>query len=42
MHTQAGIKERFIEDLREATSEMRRNPTKRDEGRVRFLEIDFK
>jgi hypothetical protein len=38
MHTQAGIKERFVQDLQEAASEMRKEPAKKDEGRVSAFE----
>jgi hypothetical protein len=36
MHTQKGIMERFIQDLKEVAAEMTINPDKKDEGRVRF------
>ena len=34
MHTQEGIKERFIQDLKEVAAQMIKNPDLKDEGRA--------
>ena len=35
MHTQPGLKEKFISDLRECTAQLLKEPKKKLEGRVR-------